>query len=81
MVVRRRKPTLDQTTKVAMNSFATVIFKPLRDGFKEHLAASPPPVPTAWQQTHPSAANALLSLVLFYCTGTLAAPCSSQGKA
>jgi hypothetical protein len=64
-----------------MNSFATVIFKPLRDGFKERSATPPPPLATAWQQTHPSAANALLSLALFYCTGALAAPCSSQGKA
>jgi hypothetical protein len=79
--VRRRKTALDRTTTVDMNSFATVIFKPPRDRFKEHPGALPPRLATAWQQTHLAAANALFSLVLFYCTGTLAAPCSSQGKA
>src|SRR5580765_1154856 len=75
--VRRRKTTLDHKTTVDMNSFATVIFKPLRDGFKEHPATPPSPVAAAWQQIHPSAANTLLSQALFYCARALAAPCSN----
>jgi len=72
--------TLDHKTTADMNSFATVIFKPLRDGFKEPQGHSRPQSGPGWQQTRHSAANPLFSLVLFYCAGTLMAQCWCPGE-